>query len=82
MLPGYNPFLIVAEIVRDSSTTSVCLFATKPLHPMYAQKAILCRGEKPSGLWKECKTEKPGEDDLTVLESNPIVDLPNPASFH
>ena len=56
--------------------------ATKPLHPMYAQKAILCRGEKPSGLWKECKTEKPGEDDLTVLESNPIVDLPNPASFH
>jgi len=56
--------------------------ATKPLHQMYAQKAILCRGEKPSGLWKECKTEKPGEDDLTVLESNPIVDLPNPASFH
>ena len=49
---------------------------------MYAQKAILCRGEKPSGLWKDCKTEKPGEDDLTVLESNPIVDLPNPASFH
>ena len=32
--------------------------ATKPLHPMYAQKAILCRGEKPSGLWKDCKTEK------------------------
>ena len=55
---------------------------TKPLHPMYAQKAILCRGEKPSGLWKECKTEKPKQDDLSVIEPNPIVDLPNPSTFH
>ena len=56
--------------------------ATKPLHPMYAQKSILCRGEKPSGLWKECKTEKPEKDDLSVIEPNPIVDLPNPSTFH
>ena len=45
--------------------------ATKPLHPEYAKKAVLCRGEKPSGLWKECNTQKPDQDDLSIVEANP-----------
>ena len=55
---------------------------TLPLHKMYAEKAILCRGSKPTGLWKYCNTKKPLDDDLSIIEPNPIVDLPNPAGFH
>jgi non-heme Fe2+,alpha-ketoglutarate-dependent halogenase len=55
---------------------------TKPLHPMYAEKSILCRGKKPTSEWSKCKTEIPTNDDLSIIESNPIVDLPNPQSFH
>ena len=49
---------------------------------MYAEKSILCRGKKPTSEWNKCKTESPRGDDLSVIESNPIVDLPNPQSFH
>ena len=45
--------------------------ATKPLDTAYAQKAILCRGEKPSGLWENCNIEKPKQDDLSVVKGNP-----------
>ena len=45
--------------------------ATKPLDPIYAKKAILCRGEQPTGLWKECNTKKPEHDDLSIVEPNP-----------
>lgn len=55
---------------------------TIPLHKMYAEKAILCRGNKPTGLWKSCNTEKPLDDDLSIIEPNPTVDLPNPNAFH
>ena len=56
--------------------------STNPLHPMYAEKAILCRGIKPSGKWSSCNINMPLEDDLAIIESNPIVELPNPQSFH
>jgi non-heme Fe2+,alpha-ketoglutarate-dependent halogenase len=57
--------------------------ATKPLEPAYAQKAILCRGEKPMELWKDCKTEKPEQDDLSVIESNPGFEIQGRSSkFH
>jgi len=45
--------------------------ATTPLDPIYAKKAILCRGKKPSGLWQECNTKKPEHDDLSIIEPNP-----------
>lgn len=57
-------------------------FATKPLHSMYAERAVLCRGEKLLGAWNDCKTNRPINDDLSVQEPNPIVELPNPAVFH
>ena len=56
--------------------------STKPLHPMYAEKSVLCRGKKPLGEWSTCNTNMPLDDDLAVIESNPIVELPNPQSFH
>ena len=57
--------------------------ATKPLEPAYAQKAILCRGEKPMELWKDCKTEKPEQDDLSVIVSNPGFEIQGRSSkFH
>ena len=56
--------------------------STFPMHPLYAERAILCRGQKPGGLWKNCKTEKPKDNDLSIQEPNPIVDLPNKSKFH
>ena len=56
--------------------------ATKPLHSMYAERAVLCRGEKPLGAWNDCKTKRPTNDNLSVQEPNPIVELPNPSAFH
>ncbi len=55
---------------------------TQPMHELYAERAILCRGQKPEGLWKKCKLKKPEDDDLSLQEPNPIVDLPNPSKFH
>ena len=45
--------------------------STNPLNTEYAQKAILCRGVKPSGLWEDCNIEKPKQDDLSVVKGNP-----------
>ena len=38
--------------------------------------------KKPTLEWSKCKIETPENDDLSIIESNPIVDLPNPQSFH
>ena len=67
-------YIKASTVLSTIPPTLISITQTIPLHKMYAEKAIFCRGNKPTGLWKSCNTEKPLDDDLSIIEPNPTVD--------